>query len=754
MNGTRKTTLLVLLMVTAVSQAWATPALFAFHPPVTADDPATPEIMRDLAARLVPVYEESDTDRYLANLSILQMAAGDYAAADASRQTLHERRRKVDQGRLAGQTVVFDLYGHAKSIEIDNRVSFPDAFTQSFHEAVPRLNDLDAYAVSQWLEAPTNMFREALQTAFDRQRADESVSESQALSLIGTYIIYEAHRVVEPLVGALDAEEDRRRYSVDEVVIPTAKRASVSVLIIRPKSSGNPLPALLEFTIDHAQQYAKECAAHGYAGVVGYVRGIQGGARGVIPYQYDGDDARRVINWIAEQSWSDGRVGMYGEGYSGFTPWAAAKHMPSALKAIATSAASAPGINVPMQGNIFHNSAYRWSLHVTQPQSFDVTAYHDEALSQALNEQWYRSGDRYRDLGRLFEKPNPIFIRWLNHPSYDRYWQKMVPYRKEFAQINIPVLTVTGYYAASEPGDLYFFTEHHRYHPHADHTLLIGPYDDSLMQRGSAATLHGYPVDSSAQVDLHELRYRWFDHVFKGSALPSLLTDQVNYEVMGANEWQHAPSLGAMADSSVKYFLNPAQSAVNSRLTRHGRPMDVFTQQSVSLADRTDTRWMPQANLVGKSVSSPYGIQFVSQPLTRSIELNGMFSGRLDFTLNKMDVDLYIGLYERLLNGDYVPLFDPSYQFRASYARDRGHRRLLKAGERQILTFKSERLTSRRLQKGSQLVIVLGIVKQPDREINYGSGNDVSDESFANVNTTPLKIRWYSDSNIEIPVRK
>ena len=119
-------------------------------------------------------------------------------------------------------------------------------------------------------------------------------------------------------------------------------------------------------------------------------------------------------------------------------------------------------------------------------------------------------------MGRLFGHPNPLFIRWLNHPSYDRYWQKMVPFREEFARVNIPVLTTTGYFAPSEPGDLYFFTEHHRYNPRADHTLLIGPYDDGVMQRGLSPALRGYQVDAAAQIDQRELRYRWFDHVFKG----------------------------------------------------------------------------------------------------------------------------------------------------------------------------------------------------------------------------------------------
>lgn len=138
--------------------------------------------------------------------------------------------------------------------------------------------------------------------------------------------------------------------------------------------------------------------------------------------------------------------------------------------------------------------------------------------------------------------------------------------------------------------------------------------------------------------------------------------------------------------------------------------------------------------------------------MTGQTEFAGLFSGRLDFRVNKMDMDLCFMLYEQRADGMYVRLFDPAYQIRASYSRDRTRRHLLRAGERQELAFKSERLTSRLLQKGSRLVLVIGISKRPDREINYGTGNDVSEESIADAKV-PLKIRWYNSSYIEIPVR-
>ena len=125
------------------------------------------------------------------------------------------------------------------------------------------------------------------------------------------------------------------------------------------------LPTLLEFTIYDVAELREGVRGPRLCRRGGLHPRNRGPVHSVVPYQHDGDDARAVIGWIAKQAWSDGRVGMYGDGYSGFTPWAAAKHMPPALKAIATSGPSAPGIDVPMGGGIFHNSAYRWSSYVT-----------------------------------------------------------------------------------------------------------------------------------------------------------------------------------------------------------------------------------------------------------------------------------------------------------------------------------------------------------------------------------------------------
>ena len=107
-------------------------------------------------------------------------------------------------------------------------------------------------------------------------------------------------------------------------------------------------------------------------------------------------------------------------------------------------------------------------------------------------------------------------------------------------------------------------------------------------------------------------------------------------------------SLEAMAGGSLRFYLDAAASGERRRLTRHKSSKPAFVVQTVNFADRTDAGWMPPTDLVTRSLVTHNDIMFVSEPLTKPSEFNGLFSGRLDFTVNKMDMDLNIMLYERL----------------------------------------------------------------------------------------------------------
>jgi len=378
---------------------------------------------------------------------------------------------------------------------------------------------------------------------------------------------------------------------------------------------------------------------------------------------------------------------------------------------------------------------------------------------QALYRRVYANGDPSGDLDGFLGQPSPILHRWLDHPDYDAYWQAMIPYREQFATIAIPVLSSSGYYAAAQVGTLYYFREHLQYRPNADHTLLLGPYGDAAVQeepaRGPARPYAAdspagpqtaYPSDPGAAIALRELRYQWFDFVLRGGARPALLQDRVNYEVAGADTWRHAPSIAAMANGTLRLYLDRAGGGDSHRLQDKPGPENNYVHQSVDLADRKDA----EAPSTGAARNA---VVFASEPLAQPVEVGGAFNAHLDLLINKRDVDLTIALYERLANGETVRLFDPAFEVRASNAGDRRHRHLLAAGVRQALDVAGDVLTSRRLQAGSRLVMVLGVNKRPEQEINLGTGRNVREE-YVEYAGPPLDIRWYGSSYIELPVRR
>jgi putative CocE/NonD family hydrolase len=727
------------------------------------DSATLSKAMPVLAKDVIAVYREEDRRKYLDNLFRLQIVAGQYAEANKSIASLRALLMSNDSAQGGATNAQYEVFARAR--QGADGVSFDEALRRAFLEVIRPMDDRTSALVMRALDVDLPAMQQTLSRTLQRQKGKSSISLIDALNLIKAYQVEQAFRSLAPLAATLIAEDDSRRYVIEsDVQLRTADGATVCVMVVRQRSVTRRLPTLLNFTIyanpTTKLNEARRSASNGYVGVEGFTRGKGCSPDQPVPYEHDGADAAAVIDWISRQAWSDGRVGMYGGSYEGFTQWAAAKHMPKALKALMPSVTAAPGIDVPMDGNLFLSFTYPWTFYTTNTKTLDDETYNNRARWGRLNHDWYVSGRPYRELAKIDGTPNPFFNRWLDHPSYDSYWQNMIPYRQEFARINIPVLTTTGYYDPGQRGALYYFTQHYKYNPRADHYLVIGPYDHISGQRGTVGPLGnirnvvlGYEIDPVAQIDIGELRYQWFDYIFKGGPKPAILKDRVNYEVMGANEWKHAPSVAAMGSQRLRFHLSAVRHGDAYQLIEEKPAGDAFIAQTINFADRSDVdRVSPSTGeIIDKNLDTWNSMAFVSDPLLKPTEISGLFSGRLDFIANKKDMDFQIGLYELTPKGEYFQL--SYYWTRASYALDLSQRHLLTPGLRQKLDFESRRLTSRKFQPGSRLVVLLSSIKQPDVQINYGTGKDVSDETLADAKE-PLKIEWFSDSFIDIPVRR
>jgi hypothetical protein len=540
---------------------------------------------------------------------------------------------------------------------------------------------------------------------------------------------------------AQQSKENDTIYTVqDSVLIPTRSGIDISAIIVHKKGNTNPLPAILFYTTYHQGTgdaiLGKRSADKDYVGIVAYARGIRTDLINYAPYENEGTDIYDIIDWISKQTWCNGKVGMLGGSYTGFSQWATAKNVHPALKTIVPQVAVMPGFDVPMENNVQSNISLSWPYE---------SIYKSEPIRRSLPFEWYEEGSSYSSLDSLVGVPNPIFQKWLQHPNYDAYWKSLVPTPQEYAKIDIPVLSTTGYYDGSQISSLQYFKLHNQYNKNANHYFAIGPYDHWGGQRKASPNLMGYEIDSVANVSMGNLAYEWLDWILKDGKKPELLKDKVNYQVMGTNEWKHAPTLQKINNDTLIFYLDQNTLSVQKPKTKG------FEKQTIDFKDREGQNNYYTPEIVFDTLDTSNGLTFKTLPFEKDFSMNGSFTGNLFATINKKDMDVSLALYELTPDGKYF--FLTRYVGRASYAKDNTKRQLLDPNKKESIPFDNTRFISKKISKGSRLIILLNINKHPFEIINYGSGKQVSDETIKDAGE-PLEIKWHNESFIKIPIWK
>ena len=191
---------------------------------------------------------------------------------------------------------------------------------------------------------------------------------------------------------------------------------------------------------DRRNNDASEWTPQGYhrvwADVIG--TGNSGGC-----YDYGGDREKRtahdLVEWIAKQKWSTGKVGMFGASYEGTTATAAAVTKPKGLTTIVPEAAISRWYGYAYSGGI------RYLLNNEQPadEGFDTPALFDFGL--AVPPPVDVQGDDWA--GRVESAITPCDeITHTEHgyddtPDYDKFWTER-DYLKDADEIRIPVMVV------------------------------------------------------------------------------------------------------------------------------------------------------------------------------------------------------------------------------------------------------------------------------------------------------------------------
>jgi len=678
-----------------------------------------------------------------------QLIRGNYK--DALR-TIQKRIKKTPKD----QRQYLDIYLHYVEAKLSK--NFKNAFKNSYRKYVKNSDDIQVINLDKALivRDPTDYYVDIFYNTYNTIKS-EQISQPIAIELVKKYFLKSVFSSTRAIYFDEIKQDHNRRYIInDSIVIPMKDGAEVSMVVVKRKGNSTAKKSAILVSSIYAgtnEASAMLSASKGYIGVIANTRGKRLSKSDIKPLEYENTDVYEVIDWISKQSWSNQKVAMFGGSYNGFTQWASLKHkVHPALKTIVPMVAIAPGIDYPMENNVLHNYSYSWNFYVTNNKFLDFEASNDFNRWNSLKNTWYKTGVEFNKLDSLDGQVNTLWNAYMQHPSYDEYWKKMIPYKGEFTKINIPILTITGYYDDSQRGAMYYFNEHNKYAKNPNHYVLVGPYDHWTAQSKPDESLRNYKLDKTALINIEEdILYQWFDYILKRKAKPSILKDKVNFQVMGTNTWMHKPSLNAMTNDTLQFHLSSEKGNDFYALKTKANNSEI--QMSIDFKNRktmNNTDYYPWP-LERDQINLKDGLVFKSETLKEDVVINGSFLGSLEFSINKKDVDYSVILYQLTPEGNYFHL--SYYIGRASYTKDREHRNLLVPNQKNQVSFNNSKLISKKLEKGSRIVVVVNVNKNNNGQINYGTGKDVNTESIKDAEI-PLNITFTGNSSISLPVFK
>ena len=289
-------------------------------------------------------------------------------------------------------------------------------------------------------------------------------------------------------------------------------------------------------------------ASRGYVVAVQDVRGRYASDGDFTPFVHETRDGYESVEWAAGLRGSNGKVGMYGFSYPGATQLLAAVAQPPSLAAIA------PGF--------------------TSSQFYDGWAYSGGAFSLASMTGWasFLAGDAARRRGDdgahagllaalgaapslywtlplrdylpLLDVDAPYFRDWLEHSSFDDYWQATA-IDEDFSRITVPALHTGGWYDIFHAGTVANF---HGIRAPCQ-KLLMGPWQHSPWRAIGVG-----PRQDVGANEIDDWHLRFFDEVLKGEA-SGVFDAPGRVFVLGEN-WRDVDGWPPSASSEVLYYLH------------------------------------------------------------------------------------------------------------------------------------------------------------------------------------------------------
>ncbi len=372
--------------------------------------------------------------------------------------------------------------------------------------------------------------------------------------------------------AAFLARVDSFDYVKREVMIPMRDGVKLQTLILIPRGAKRAPILLTRTPYGATERITKNSSAHltalidstdvaddavvngGYIRVVQDVRGKHGSEGGYVmtrplrgplnPGDVDhSTDTYDTIDWLVKNlPESNGKVGILGISYDGFTSLMALVNPHPALRA-------AVPINAMVDGwrgdDWFHNGAFRLD---------SLRYFHDQEATRLSDLSWWT--DHYDDydtwlsvgaagdMARLHGLEQVGFTaKVMNHPAYDGFWQGQALDKILVQQgVAVPVMLVHSLWDQEDIyGNIALYKALKARQPaNPDLYLVIGPwFHHQERLDGSAIGQIRFGSDTAQYFRLHVLR-PFLDHYLKDDAAPALITPVTAFET-GTNRWLALP---------------------------------------------------------------------------------------------------------------------------------------------------------------------------------------------------------------------
>lgn len=239
-------------------------------------------------------------------------------------------------------------------------------------------------------------------------------------------------------------EFPRTVKKMEHVWIPMSDGAKLAATIWLPEDAEeHPVPAILEYIPYRKDDFTAirdsirhpYFAGHGYASLRVDIRG-SGNSDGILPDEYvkqEQDDALDVFEWIIQQPWSTGNIGMIGKSWGGFSGLQVAARQHPALKTVISlcSTDDRYGEDVHYRGgNVLASDMLWWASTMF---AYSARPQDPAVVGESWKENW---------LERL--NTTPYIHDWMGHQRRDEYW-KHGSIGEDYESIQIPVLSVSGW---------------------------------------------------------------------------------------------------------------------------------------------------------------------------------------------------------------------------------------------------------------------------------------------------------------------